>query len=562
MHNATTQQSSARKIDWRKQPFWWVGAAGLVAAFLAGYTAWESLWVDELHSSWSVSGSFAEVAPRAQAGNQSPIYFWLLFAFARTLGSVGMPIGELVLRLPSLISWVAAIWVCSAVAGGSRPRRDVLAIEFGPALLVVAWIALDRIQLFYATEARVYAIVQLVSLLGWCCIGVLASPGESERLPADATTPRQERRADPRRAFVLLWCVLSTLLIYLHLLAALGVLWQWCFGAVVLRRPRAESPSSVTPKTWWLAGAWTMLSCCPAMVWAVPVWQRRGQWESFAGNPSLGSLLGLFPLAAFLVPILTFRMVDWAVAQMSEVSKQRGRQETRSIGSWMWLVAASGPWATAWLMTELEIAPIFHRRYVIVSAMPLVLLAACELRKIRLSALRWSAGLSVIIWLVVSQGTFTVWRHGHLVGWQRGEDWRGATGWVDQQWLPGDQLWCASGLIEGRQVSLPIDDRSNDYLSFPLRGLYEVADRRGTTIAPNALVNDPELWDDLWMQGSPAAVQDIWIVARGRALRLHRKLAVAGEEMRSRGGELEILVEPKEFGAVAVAKLRVLKEKE
>ena len=39
---------------------------------------------------------------------------------------------------------------------------------------VLGWIAVDRLQWFYATEARPYALVQLVTLVGWFCIGRVA----------------------------------------------------------------------------------------------------------------------------------------------------------------------------------------------------------------------------------------------------------------------------------------------------------------------------------------------------------------------------------------------------
>ena len=37
----------------------------------------DSLWIDELHTAWSLDGDFSEIADRAASGNQPPLYFWI-----------------------------------------------------------------------------------------------------------------------------------------------------------------------------------------------------------------------------------------------------------------------------------------------------------------------------------------------------------------------------------------------------------------------------------------------------------------------------------------------------
>ena len=59
----------------------------------------ESLWLDELHTSWIVSDSLTEIAPRARIGNQSPVYFYVVRLSLLALGE-----RELSLRLPSLLA--------------------------------------------------------------------------------------------------------------------------------------------------------------------------------------------------------------------------------------------------------------------------------------------------------------------------------------------------------------------------------------------------------------------------------------------------------------------------
>src|SRR5262245_35983851 len=70
-----------------------------LAAFLRLWQAGESLWIDELHTSWVVSGRFSEVMPRAAMGNQSPLYFWWMWLLVQLTGQ-----SEWTLRLPSLVA--------------------------------------------------------------------------------------------------------------------------------------------------------------------------------------------------------------------------------------------------------------------------------------------------------------------------------------------------------------------------------------------------------------------------------------------------------------------------
>jgi 4-amino-4-deoxy-L-arabinose transferase-like glycosyltransferase len=73
-----------------------------LGAFLRLWQAGESLWIDELHTSWVVSGKLSEVLPRAAMGNQSPLYFWGMWLLVQVTGQ-----SEWTLRLPSLLAGIA-----------------------------------------------------------------------------------------------------------------------------------------------------------------------------------------------------------------------------------------------------------------------------------------------------------------------------------------------------------------------------------------------------------------------------------------------------------------------
>lgn len=572
----------------------WPFFVALVGLVWVGCAAGESLWLDELHTSWTVSGAWGEVAARARQGNQSPLFFYGLFGLARTLGNLGGISSELLLRLPSIVCWGAALFACLRISQQSwvHPLREAKRItgwrfvasqpRLAMGVAIVVWLLLDRIQLFYATEARVYAAVQLISLLAWCCVGRLAM----------CESPQALSRS------VLMWCVLSVLLISLHLTAVLACVWQIACGTWIVykRHPQLRM-------AWTVAVTIVLLVLVVALQLSSQVWEHRQQWASFAGDASWSALIGLFPLVAYSIPVVVARGGDW-LCSLGPFVKPRGHRPARSGASrsslltrfsdrldanrehesnfpdWLWWIAAAGPWLSAWCITSLGIAPVFHRRFVIVAAIPLVLVAATQLARIRRPGLRWLAVIGVAGWLIVSQGTLDNWRAGSWYGWQRSEGWRQASQFLQAHAKPNDAVWCCSGLIEASGAELPLSESLNRYLSFPLRGVYRVLDSQGQPLEPRALIGNGDSWraqllvasglnhsgfdEQQGGAGESAAVSfpagqlltgDQWIVYRGSPASFNRQLRLM--QRAREGGPLASwqIGWPRSFGLVSVVRI-------
>ncbi|MEX2174831.1 MAG: glycosyltransferase family 39 protein, partial [Pirellulaceae bacterium] len=125
----------------------------LVGGWMRVRQARESLWLDELHTAWCALGSLAEVAPRATIGNQSPLFFWLQWLLVQLLGA-----SELTLRLPSIVAGTllpAALFFVT--------RRGTESAWCG--LVAAALVVVDPLSIFFATEARPYALIQLLAVL-------------------------------------------------------------------------------------------------------------------------------------------------------------------------------------------------------------------------------------------------------------------------------------------------------------------------------------------------------------------------------------------------------------
>ena len=498
---------------------WFASAAALgLAAFTVAVLAIanrESLWIDELHTSWCANASaWRQIAQRAADGNQTPAYFWFIACLQQTLGGQVDSRAEWIVRLPSMIAWFVSAAIVAAAVVAARPERSSDR-AIGPVFIVgiVAWIAFDRLHWFYATEARPYALLQLTTFAGWCSIAALS-----------------RNQSWPRVA----WLVLAIASVHLHLTAALPVACQWLVGcAMIWRRSRnstADAPEqAVAPEkrmrfelTVWAGGAVVVaIACLPILSVAFPVWQRRTQWAAFASDISITNAIKMFPVVPIVASVVVALVIDRIVSgRRAKSSDTSGATETRFV----WWSAMLAPWLIAWAVTALEIAPVFHRRFVIACALPLVMLGAVELMRVRAAWLRGLALIVVSVSILYSQGSIDVWRKGYLVGQLRGEDWRGAIAWLNEQAERDDGLLCSSGLVEANGVNLPLDAELADYLEFPVHGLYEVRARDGESLTTTPLVADAALWHQQILALPQSDKQRFWIVYRGAAGRLREKL--------------------------------------
>ncbi len=553
---------------------------GLASAVLANALS-ESLWLDELHTSWSIRGdSWRQIASRAAAGNQTPLYFWTVATIAQTLG----PSTDWIVRTLSIVAWVGAILLVVRLFNAvprvapptedSSPSSSLQSARFstnqppGPLFVigVVAWIVVDRLQWFYATEARPYALVQLITLAGWYCV---VSLQQTARAPMGTNQSRTKQVW-----LVGGWTMLAIVSVYLHLTALLPVGCQWLVGcAVLVARPEqpitTERHNAKSLISWFVAGSAVAIACLPVVSIAAPVWQRRAQWASFASDTSLANGLAMFPVLAILSPILIAVLIDrcWPIRKLRDGTKSSDNAQG---ARWLWWCAMLGPWLLAWTLAAFEIAPMFHRRFVIASALPLVIVGAMELKRVHLAYLRGVTLVAVAVAVVFSQGSVGIWRQGYLVGQLRGENWRGAAAWLSHQIEPGERVLCSSGLIEATNVTLPLESELAEYLAFPLGGVYQVRDSAGDLAPVTALLADAELWAEQIFssvpqspeQNSPPlpeqenAAEIYWLVYRGAKGRMLEKVAVLDRDLQQQSSAASVS-EVQAFGRVWVAKLSI-----
>lgn len=412
-----------------------VSAFVLLGAVLRIWQARESLWVDELHTAWCAGGSFAEVAPRAAIGNQSPLFYWLqwlLLQFGRS---------EFTLRLPSLLAGTLLPLALYCLAW--RWTRSNLVALAAAALVVV-----DPRSIFYATEARPYALLELLAALHVAVfLALLARPSMWLRI-----------------AFVLG----AGLLFHLHYTSALLIAAEiayWLLARCI--------DGAARYKLWWLLIDLFYLGvlASPAIWNIVAIAGRRENWERFILQRPASDILLLLPWSALVLFVLVD--VDALLTQCtSPHSESKLRDETRVLFATVWLLV---PLTLAWLLTATDVARLFATRYVLVSAPAAILVAALVTRlppwpHTRLSLAFVMVGLAVWSSAIIPQFS----ADGRVIA-ERREDWRSAIQWLNQQ-LPGTRLpiLVRSGLIESDALRGKHDPLLEDYCLLPVTGLYRL----------------------------------------------------------------------------------------
>lgn len=445
----------------------------LLGAALRVWRARESLWLDELHTAWCALGPLSEVVPRATIGNQSPLFFWLEWLLVQILGP-----SELAVRLPSLAAgsllpaalyWLTGRWT-------RQPWLGVLA----------AWlVVVDPMQIYYATEARPYALVELIAVAH---VGVLA-----------------ELLVRPRPALHVAFVLLGALLFHLHYTA--GLLFPAELVAVALflllshnrQAAPAEQSSSASAKLLFRDGLAIAALCLPAAPNLLAIFARRTNWELFVDKPTLETIATLIPwswTAAIVLAGLAYRLSR----------RTLDPDDAPSVLSLCWLLA---PLALAWLLTYTDTARLFFLRYLIVSAPAALILAVLVIRPIPWRTIQIAAGIAVALFAllgpVIPRFATDTRRHA---------EWRSAIAHFNQH-HDHDRypVLLATQLIESDALRGSSDAALVEYCLFPVHSLYPIA-ADPTVTFPLPLTNPGQLSPQL--VGLVHSRGGAWLIFAGR----------------------------------------------
>ncbi|HMC11284.1 MAG TPA: glycosyltransferase family 39 protein, partial [Pirellulaceae bacterium] len=304
----------------------------VLCLFGAGLRLWqvrESLWLDELHTAWCAVGTLGEVAPRAAIGNQSPLFFWLEWLLLNVLGP-----SELSLRLPSIVA--GSLLPLAVFLIAKRWRMDAAG------LIAAALVALDPRSIFFATEARPYAAVQLLAVIHIALTAEIA------------TQPRIRLRC--------IWVTLGVLLFYLHYTAALLIAAEVVFLALLRVGRPLQTPYRLSRLLCDLA--LEALLCLPAAGQLQAIFAHRANWTAFIEREPIWEAMHWISLPAWWWAVL---VVAACVGTQRE-SKMGANPDWLGRVPFVFLVICwfAVPLGIAWLATWTDLARLFFPRYVAV----------------------------------------------------------------------------------------------------------------------------------------------------------------------------------------------------
>ncbi len=459
-------------------------------------SCYERFWLDELHTAWCIWDGIDVVAQRASQGNQTPLYFQAMWCWKLIAGE-----SEILLRLSSVLA-VAASAAISVIA----ITRITANITSG--ILAGLIFAVESNALFFGTEFRPYPFVILFTTgILWLCGQVMATT-RTKPQPADASSIPQPLQ---RLGIVVLACAAT--LFHPTAGASLGVLVGLtivaCFACRISRS--ADQATADLPRKPKLQFHISDLICvCVIAATVLSLWQsslsesweHRDQWRAFGLARSYQQLWTIWPWQALAVVPACIAIVATTITRAVAFSFGRSDDgmkvsaiQSHPVGAWP-LVFATLLLAAAVLVTTIffttsfnDIVPLWHRRYFI-AVLPMLIwsaaiftgagferLARFAPSRYRTATLAIGAACAIagLMWYQGTTRSLTSW---NPVFTGRGENWRDAVAWINEDSQPNEFILLDSGLIEAtvlrqaQDLEDTIDLGCSRYLQFPISGPY------------------------------------------------------------------------------------------
>ncbi|NND99118.1 MAG: hypothetical protein HKN47_17515 [Pirellulaceae bacterium] len=421
-------------------------AAGIVfvlAILIRLPSCYQSFWVDELHTAWAVWADLSEVSKRATLGNQTPLYFQVMWIWKSIVGD-----SEVALRMSSVLAVATASALL--VLGVRQTTQDLSAGVLSGLVLAV-----ESNSVFFGTEFRPYAFVMLFTVIAtWAAVAML-------------THARTIGRANLR--LILVSAVCCAALLHPTAVVTLGIL----VGLTLL-------VSFLQHRSLWQFQISDVVACILIAAVAFSLlhsslgdsWENRNQWRAFGQASSLRQLWLIW---------------DWIplaiLPGFLAVTALRTRRVVEVVQAFVPAAAAVTATCLFFAASYFDWVPLWHRRY-FVAALPMLAWSTggCALLVLPNESGKWrtSAAMGLVVCLIGlltwQQDTITQWRNGKTQLVFRGEDWRGAAAWIASSRAPSDAVLLDSGLVEGQQPFAwgNRERLGSGYFLFPLSGPYRL----------------------------------------------------------------------------------------
>jgi len=475
-------------------------ACALLALIIAGGifirfdAATEPMWLDECHTAWTVDAdTSSEVVDRAADGNQPPLYFLIVWSIAKAF-----TLSEFSLRLVSLIA-AAGLLIFAPLWAKSLTDR------WSAAVLVAGLIAFDGQFIYYASEARSYALVQFVGMLQafffWRALrsDIRLKTEPAQPLAKSGTTNIVDIAA---------WTLLSIALPMIHYTSVWVLLAEGLVLSFVCILNR-KFPLKFLVGGFVIAAAivsrWENLSA---------VFERRSIWSTVSSMGHLWNDVEPWLVHWILIPV-AFAFTGWLFTflQPSDDEKKPGTSNEVILWGWIAVWAIIGPAGIA-IADWTGVAPLSLVRYSIVCWIAMALFAALPLRLFSHSV-SW-----VIAGVILFSSFFGNWWASELIATGqlpifRSEDWVTTVSQLAESDSQEPILQLGDVLEDVDAMTKLQDDRFQQYLLFPILGADAI--RGGEKLDQNR-ISAVSTWNFGLNRDQCVSVRNArgcWLVVRG-----------------------------------------------
>ncbi len=455
------------------RPLWPIVSLVVLFVVLGGWLRFsiagsELCWLDELHTGWVVNDSLTEVASRATSGNQTPLYFWLVWCVTAILEP-----NEFGLRF---VSCFTSLIVIAFSLRWTWVRTRSLEAAFATGYLV----AFGSLFVFYGTEARPYGLMHLVSLiqvfLFWKLLRTIGLGLES------AEDQPINRGAD-------FWLPLSFLaiataaLVYTHLTSALLIMAELVFVLILCIRFPAMRFSLL--KTLVCVTGICLLVCLPVLSSFLFVFGRSENWSPVASVVELWTDFWPVALTSLAVPLIGVEIGKFVDAKYDDEPTKQPEDselsaEIQDSSQSNWLIALL--WTCGLVPVALLViaqflnVPMAMTRYAQVGAVVLPLAAGMMIGGLRNAWLRLIVCASVVVLSTLLNPMILQSVQIGAIPKFRSENWELPISEVNKMKRKASQpMFLLSNLIEDVDAIDQNDSaKFQEYLCFPVHSLYPV----------------------------------------------------------------------------------------
>jgi hypothetical protein len=466
----------------------------------------DSLWLDELHTAWAVDDGLSQVAARAADGNQNPLFFWLTWFCTQLLGHTQFSV-----RLVSVVAGTTL----AGVAGWLTWRGST---STAGVLLTGLIVALDWRFVFYGTEARPYALVQLLGAIHATLFASLCG-----LLPKTET-----RQRNPSFKWATL-TLLSIALFYCHITSVWLFASELLFLSVVIARLKfsGESSSAATDdipiaiRPLLFSFATALVGCLPGLLNLTTVLGRKSNWSNLS-SPAAVLAENLGPIIFWMSLPLLLSTAGWLLQKFSRgfshLDQANSKRNRFVLFVFLWAIT---PTVGICVVHYLNIAPMALSRYALVGTPAMAIFAGLmigripgfTLKLITIAAIAWSSyANNEITRQLVDRQTLPVLRH---------EDWDSNESHIALSAQGDKPVLLFANVIEDTDAADNDDPDFQEYLRFPVHGLRRSDSFTGRQIFACPTHRSPRLHGELiknviqqrgaWLliRGSDATVQSI-----------------------------------------------------